>query len=78
MEKVLHQKVEKVLHQQQNQQNQRQNQENQENQENKKQSEPTTGNNVDDCQGMIAAKHLVGILKAGGLPEGELLQQKTM
>jgi hypothetical protein len=27
---------------------------------------------------MIAATHLAGILKAGGLPEGELLQQKTV
>ena len=75
MKKVAHQKVEKVLHQEQKQQNQ-QNQRNQQNQENQKQREPAA--DVNDCQGMIAATHLVGILQAGGLPEGELLQQKTV
>ena len=33
---------------------------------------------TNDYQGMIAATHLVDILRAGGLPEGELLQKKTV
>jgi len=33
---------------------------------------------VDDCQGMIAATHLAGIPRAGGLPEGWWLQKKSV